>query len=155
MPEQEVIRWEAHEHEHTHQERDWYWALGIVAASAAATSILFHDTLFALVIIMAATTIGLIAQRQPHLMRFEASDKGLRTGDTLHRWSEIIGFWVEDEHDAEPLLLVDTVKFLSPNLIIPLADADPAAVRALLRKHAEEVPMREPIGYKILRFFGF
>ena len=151
----EVIRWEAHEHEHTEQERDWYWALGVVACSAAATSILFHDTLFALVIIMAALTIGLIAQRQPQVMGFELSEKGLRTGGTLHRWNQIISFWVEDEHDSEPILLIDTVKFLSPNLIVPLNDTDPAAVRTFMRRHVQEVHMHEPLGYKVLRFFGF
>ncbi|MBI2025518.1 hypothetical protein HYT04_01895 [Candidatus Kaiserbacteria bacterium] len=72
----------------------------------------------------------------------------------MHRYEEIISFWVED-HDANPpILLVDTVKWLSPNLVIPLDGADPKLVRAYLAERAEEVPMKEPVWHKILEFFG-
>ena len=72
----------------------------------------------------------------------------------MHRYEEIISFWVE-EHDANPpILFVDTTKWLSPNLVIPLEDVDAAEVRAYLSERAEEVPMKEPIWHKILEFFG-
>ena len=72
----------------------------------------------------------------------------------MHRYEEIISFWVED-HDANPpILLVDTTKWLSPNLVIPLGDADPKLVRVYLVERAEEVPMKEPVWHKVLEFFG-
>src|SRR3989338_5676837 len=153
-PQRTVLRWSAFEHEHVPRGRDWYLALGIVAVSAAITSILFHDVLFAVLILIAAGTLAMLANVPPEIVRFEISDRGIRAGDTMHRFEEIISFWVEEEGHDRPLLLVDTVKLMSPNLIIPLENIDPHVVRSYLREHAEEIPMKEPVSHKILEFFG-
>jgi|SRR3989338_10161892 len=149
-----AIRWSAYEHEHIERSVDWFWALGIVAVSAALISIIFSNVLFAILIILAAFTIGLLARTPPEIIEFEISHKGIRVGGTLHRYNEIISFWVEDEHDAPPMLLVDTTKFMSPNLIIPIENIDPHLVRSYLLPHAKEVHMKEPVSHKILEFFG-
>ena len=153
-PQRTVLRWSAYEHEHVPRGGDWFWALGIVAVSAALTSILFHDILFAILILIAAGILAMLANVPPDLVRFEISDRGVRVGDTMHRYEEILSFWVEEEHGDRPMLLVDTTKFMAPNLIIPLENIDPHVVRHYLRAHAEEVPMKEPLAHKILEFFG-
>ena len=155
MPQGVPLRWSAYEHEHIERGSDWFWALGIVAVSTALTSILFSNVLFAIVLVVAAFTIGLLARTPPRLIEFELSDRGIRVGGQLHRWDHIIAFWVEDEHEhIPPLLLVDTTKFMSPNLIIPLEDIDPREVREFLSQRVEERPMKEPVSHKILEFFG-
>lgn len=154
MPPRHILRWSAYEHEHIERSVDWFWALGIVAVSIALTSILFGNVLFAILIIVAAYTIGRIARTPPELVEFELSDRGVRVGGTLHRYDEIISFWVEDELDKAPLLLVDTIKFMSPNLIIPIEGIDPHEVRVFLQERADEVPMKEPVSHKILEFLG-
>ncbi len=148
------IRWTAHEHEHIERGSDWFWALGIAAAALAAISFLFGNALFGVLIIVAAVTLGIFAKKPPPLMEFEISDRGIRTGEVMHRYEEIISFWVE-EHDANPpILLIDTTKWLSPNLIIELEHVDAKEVRAFLAERVEEVPMKEPVAHKILEFFG-
>lgn len=149
-----TLRWSAYEHEHIERGSDWYWALGVIAVSAALTSILFGNFLFALVVLLAATTIGLIARKPPELHEFEISEKGVRTGHTMHPYESVVSFWV-DEEVHPPLLLVDTTTFMTPNLIIPVGDMHPDDIREALRPHAEEVPMKEPLAHKILEFFGF
>ena len=154
MPESISLRWSAYEHEHIERGQDWYWALGVIAISIAIISVLLNDILFGLLIIVAAFTLALLARRPPHLVEFELSDRGIKTGQTLHLYEEILAFWVEDQGEATPVLLVDTTKLLAPNLIIPLEGIDPTDVRAYLKEHIEEIPMKEPIAHKILEFFG-
>jgi len=155
MPDQHVVlRWSAYEHEHIVRGGDWYWALGIVTISVAITSILLGDFFFAIVVIIAAITIALLAKSPPELARFEISDRGVRINGVLHRYDHIISFWVEDEHDGRPMLLIDTKKWLSPNLILPIEQVDPRSIRSYLRGRVEEVPMKEPMAHKILEFFG-
>ena len=154
MPPRHILRWSAYEHEHIERSVDWFWALGIVAVSVALTSILFSNILFAILIVVAAYTIGILARTPPELVEFELSDRGIRVGKTLHRYDEIISFWVEDELGVNPLLLVDTTKFMSPNLIIPIEGVDPHEVRVFLQERVEEVPMKEPVSHKILEFLG-
>lgn len=151
---QGVLRWSAYEHEHIERGSDWYWALGVIAVSAALTAILFDNFLFALLILIAATTLGLIARKPPELHEFEISEKGVRIGQTMHPYNTIVSFWVDEELD-EPLLLIDTVTFMTPNLIIPIGEIHPEDIRESLRPHATEVPMKEPLAHKILEFFGF
>ncbi len=148
------LRWEAYEHEHIERGSDWFWALGIIAVSLALTCILFGNVLFALLILIAALTIGLIARHPPELHEFEISEAGIRTGKTMHTYDQIISFWVDEEID-EPLLLVDTTAFMTANLVIPIGDIPPEEIRNFLRNHAEEVPMKEHLTHKILEFFGF
>lgn len=154
MPPAHTLRWSAYEHAHVERSADWFWALGIVAVCGALVSILFHDTLFALLILVAATTLALLARTPPLLVEFELSERGIKVGDTMHRYEEVISFWVEDHGVERPLLLVDTTKFMAPNLIIPIEHIDPHIVREYLRKRTDEVPMREPVAHKILEFFG-
>lgn len=149
------LRWEAYEHEHIERGTDWYWALGIAAVCLAVTAILFHDTLFGLLILIAAATMALHARELPPLHRFEISERGIKVDDTLHHWDDIISFWIEEDNDASPTLLVDTTKILSPNLIIPLHDIDHAALRAFLADRCAEAPMREPLSHKIMESLGF
>ena len=154
MADQSVLRWRAYEHEYVEHGSDWYWALGIVAVSAALMSILFRDFLFGIILLLGAVVLGLHARVKPELVEFEVSDRGIRTAGTLHNYKEILAFWVEDEKGPNPLLLVDTTKIMSPNLIIPIQNIDPHEVRLFLRRHAKEVPMREPVAHKILEMFG-
>lgn len=149
-----VLRWSAYEHGHIERSGDWFWALGIIAACAAVISILLSNILFAVLIVAAAFTIGIIARTPPELVEFELSERGIRVGETLHRYDEIISFWVENEDENEPLLLVDTTKPMSPNLIISIDPADAGTIRAYLQEYVEEVPMKEPVSHKILEFFG-
>src|SRR3990167_2709747 len=118
------VRWRAYEHEHVERTRDWYWALGIFAVCTALISAIFGNFFFAILILVAAATLGVLAQSPPPLVDFELSDRGIRIDETMHRYEEIISFWVED-HDADPpVLLVDTIKWMSPNFVIPLAEMD-------------------------------
>ena len=155
MAEVGPLRWSAYEHEHIERGSEWFWALGVVALCIALTSILFHNALFAILILVAAGTIAMLANIPPDIIEFEVSERGVRVGRELHRYDEIIAFWVEDEADGPPMLLVDTTKFMAPNLIIPIETVAPSELRAFLKEHADEVPMKEPLAHKVLEFFGF
>jgi hypothetical protein len=155
-PQRNVLRWSAYEHEFVERGADWFWALGIIAVCGAALCVLFHDTLFGILILVAAVAFALLANTPPTLATFELSDRGLRINGILHRYDEIISFWVEDEHHHvhRPLLLVDTTKIMAPNFIIPIEGIDPHTVRAFLKKRSNEIPMKEPLPHKIVEFFG-
>jgi hypothetical protein len=152
---EDTIRWSAYEHAHIERGSDWFIALGVTTLAIALISILFHNVFFAILVILAAVIIWQLAIIPPEIIEFELSDKGIRVNGTLHRYREIISFWVEDEHNYNrPLLLVDTIKLMSPNIIIPIEDVDPSLVRAFLAERLTEVHMHEPISHKIFEFLG-
>ncbi|MBI5003827.1 hypothetical protein HZC00_01910 [Candidatus Kaiserbacteria bacterium] len=150
-----VLRWTAYEHEHIERAADWYWALGIVTLSVVVISVLLHNILFAIIMILATLTTLLLSRIPPQSVSFEISDRGIRTGHIFHRYNEILSFWVEDETSGRPILLVDTTKWFAPNLIIPIEHIDPALVRAYLQERTTEKHMLEPWSHRILEFIGF
>lgn len=155
MPDENVVlRWSAYEHEHIERGADWYWALGIVAVSVAVTSILFQDFLFAVLVIVAAWTLVLIARTPPEIAHFELSDKGIRINGKLHRYDDVLAFWVEDDHRKRPHLLIDTTRWLSPNMILPIEHIEPGLIRAYLKERVKERRMEEPFTHKVMEFFG-
>ncbi len=156
MPgENTTLRWSAYEHEHIERGSDWYWALGTAAIAIALTSLLLGDFLFSILILAAAVTIALLSRTPPDISHFELSDRGVRVNGRLHRYEEIISFWVEEQHHkGRPLLMIDTVKFMSPNLIIPIEHIDAGLVRAYLSERATELEMKEPLAHKIFEFLN-
>ena len=155
MPEEStIVRWSAYEHEHVERGADWYWALGIVAVSIAITSILLRDFFFALLILIAAVVFALVARRPPELANFELSERGLSINDKLYSYDEILAFWVEESDGNKPYLLIDTPKWLAPNVVIPIEQIEPDIIRAYLKEYVEERFMREPFTHKVVEFLG-
>lgn len=148
------INWSGYEHQHEERSSDWFWALGIIATSAAITSILFANFLFALLIIVAATTLGILATKEPEIVEFVLSDKGMTVGDTFYAYADIRAFWVEEDEE-ETTLLVDTLKAMAPHLVIPINDVSADEVRDMLKEFVEEEELAEPISHKILELLGF
>lgn len=153
----EVLVWHAYEHDHIEREADWYWAVGIVAVSIALISLIFGNFLFAIIVIIGLFILAKLAQHKPELTRFEISKKGVRIGEQLHAYNEVSAFWViegEDGEEVEPRLLLATNKIMTHFLVIPIRHFEPSVVRAYLKKHLKETPLREPFGHKVLEFLG-
>ncbi|HXK31367.1 MAG TPA: hypothetical protein VJZ94_01305, partial [Candidatus Paceibacterota bacterium] len=135
----EPIRWQAFEHGHLERGGDWYIALGIAAISIALTSIILGNVLFGILIVVAAFVWGMMAQLPHHVVDFEISERGIRAGEHFYLYESVIAFWVEEHKTKSPLLLIDTTKFMTPNLAVPLENVDPKLVRAYLLEHVDEV----------------
>ena len=150
-----ILSWRAPEHQHTERGTDWYWALGIIALSSAITAIIFSNLLFALLIVIAAGTLGIVAHHKPEEVDFELSNRGLSIGaDEFYPYDHMFAFWVGG--GEKPTLLIDTPRFMTPDLVIPIEDVDPDIVREiLLEQGVPEVPLRESLYYKIMEFLGF
>ncbi len=150
-----TLSWRAQEHHHIERGSDWYWALGIIAVSTAATAVLFSNFLFALLIVVAAPTLGMVVGRKPPEVDFELSEQGLVIDDEFYAYNHMFAFWIENDGE-KATLLIDTPRFMTPDLVIPLEDVDPQVVREILiEMEVPEKPLRESIYHKVLELFGF
>lgn len=146
--------WQAYEYAHREKSSDWFWALGIIAVGGAIAAIFLHNLLFALVILIAAVAIGLFAAREPDLVTFEISRRGVRIDDTLYPYQNLEGFWIADfslEHI--PRLLLKSKKMLAPILVIPLEDVEPEDVYAALLYFLPEEELHEPFAHHLMEMF--
>jgi hypothetical protein len=148
------LTWEAHEHTFKEKNADWYWAVGIIAVSIAAVSIILNDVLFAIFVIVGAFALCLSASKHPALLTYEISDRGVRVDNTLYLYNNLDSFWVETtEHD--PKLIIKSKKLFMPYIIAHLDNESPDDVRTVLLGFLKEEEHSEPFGQKVMEFLGF
>jgi hypothetical protein len=151
------ISWQVGTHEHKERTPDWYWGLGLGALVAAGLSLFFGNLLFALIIIIGASSIGALVARGPREHWVKIDGRGVALDGTLYRWNTIQSFWIErpTESEREPRLLVTTTGIFSPQLVIPLDNTTRAQnVRTHLRRFAEEEEQEPHIGEHLAELFG-
>ena len=157
-----IITWQAYEHEPLSHEADWFWALGIITVASAATAVILGNFLFGLLLLIAGAVLGMLARREPQMSTFILNNKGLSVNGVRYPLKDLLGFCIKEyeasEEEPEPyaLLLIDTPRFMTPDLVIPLKGVNPETVYLWLK--ANEVPeaeLNESLALKVLTFFGF
>lgn len=149
--------WQAHEYYFQAKTTDWYWAVGIIGASIAIISIIYGNVLFAMLVLISTFALSVFASKEPPLVRFEINKSGVLIGKTLFPYGTLDSFWVEDnKHLGHPSqLFIKSKKVIVPLIAIPLEGTDPEDIRDFLLDHLLETPHTEPLGQKLLEYFGF
>lgn len=149
--------WEAHEYYFQAKTTDWYWAVGIIGVSIATISIIYGNVLFAMLVLISTFALSIFASKEPPLVRFEINKSGILIGRTLFPFGTLDSFWVEDnKHLGHPSqLFIKSKKVMVPLIAIPLEGMDPEDIRDFLLDHLLEDQHAEPLGQKLLEYFGF
>lgn len=143
-------------HEHVERSVDWFWALGVVAVGGSALSIIFGNTLLALIILLASFSIGLIAAKGPRDIAVEVHERGVLLGTKFYPYRSLKSFWIDTTTREPAHLILSCDSILTPQLIIPLPEGmSVESLRTFLAKHlAEEEQYESPLT-RIAEFFGF
>lgn len=148
------ISWDVVTHVHKERTTDWYWALGLVALVAAGLSLWLGNFLFAVIIVMAAGSLGMLAARGPREHSVHISQQGVSIDGTLYAYRSIQSFWV-DKHPEYPRLYLMTRGLMAPHITLPLDNTSQAdQVRSYLKPHIEEVEQEPHFGEHILELIG-
>lgn len=154
---QKTISWQAHEYFHQEKSTDWYWGLGIVAVTAAVLAIILGNTLFALIIILFAFIAGMQAHREPKLMNFELTNRGIVINHLLYPYSTLESFSIGEQHlnKPDPKVLIKSKRLMFSFIHLPVEEVDIEDVRDYLLVYLKEDELEESILEKILEYFGF
>lgn len=151
----ERIEWHALEHQPLAHSADWFWALGIISAGSALAAIILGNILFGLLLVIAGFSIAILAKREPRTISFALHKRGLSIDDTLYPIDHLKAFNIL-EKEGETLLLIDTPRFMTPDLVISLEGIDHTKVHTWFIDHqVPEKELRESFSLKFLEFFGF
>src|SRR3712207_5338395 len=113
-----LFEWYGKQYSFEEHGSDWFWALGIVAAAAALTSILFGNILLALVIVAGAGAIAIQAKQQRRDHHFAVYEEGIAIDGNLYLYEDMRDFSVLEFVDPEqpPALSIKTNHILAPHL---------------------------------------
>jgi hypothetical protein len=150
-----TIAWEALEHYHYDRASEWFWILGIFTLSGTIAALLLGNTLFAIVIAIGGTLVGVGALREPHIVRYEVTQRGIKIDETLYPYTTLESFCIDEEHIHGPQLFVKSEKFFMPLIIIPLPEDAQEEIENIIAERIPEIHIEEPLAYKLLAFFKF
>ncbi|MEI7719671.1 MAG: hypothetical protein WCI89_00470 [bacterium] len=149
-----TISWQVATHTHYERSPDWYWTLGVVAVVGAGISIYFSNMLFALILLIGASSVGMLVARGPREHLVSLGARGVSMDGTLYPYESVQSFWVE-QHVETPRLFLTTSNFLHPHIIIPLDSvAHGEEVRGHLAQYAEETERLPRFSEEVAEIFG-
>ena len=149
------LKWGALEYEYIPKSNNWFWSVGIIAISVAFASVLLGNMLFAILVMIAATTIILYGAKKPKKVMFSFTARGLQIDSRLFPYENLRSFWIHYEPPAKKNIVIEPKKLFMPAIIIPLGDADPNIIREHLLKFLKEERHEESIAQTISRLLGF
>lgn len=150
-----AVTWEAPEHHHNEKSGDWYWALGIIALAGAGASVVFGNTLFALVILLGASTILIFSHRKPSMLEFAVTVRGIRVGNELYPYSTLESFFLDEDEPMGPQLIVKSNHLFMPLIIMPIPEEYIDDIDDILSTRLKEEHLEEPLSHKLLESLGF
>lgn len=151
----QTIEWQAAEHHHVEKGNDWYWALGIIAAVCAILAVIFGNILFAIVIALAAVLMAVVSMREPAVIPFAITARGVRIDDRLYPYATLESFCIDEDAPHGPQLLLKSQAALRPLLVIPLPEEAVEEIDDILAERLPEEHMEESLAHRLLEFLGF
>lgn len=150
-----LVSWSAPEYDYAPKSREWYWVVGIIATALVIVSALLRNLLFGILTVLAGFTVALYGARKPKIMRFAITARGVEIGSKLHPYESLASFWLRYEPPHIKELDIISKKLSAPRMTLPLGDANPNEIRAILMRTLKEVETEESFAESIGRFLGF
>lgn len=150
-----MVTWEAPAHHHIEKGSDWFWALWIVALSVAGAAFFFDNLLLGLLIVIAASIMSYIANREPEIIEYAVTTRGLRVGDKLYPYSTLDAFYIDEDAPNGPELLARSKRLLLHMIVMPIPVQHIEDIEDVIETRLPEEHLEEPLATKLLEFFGF
>jgi hypothetical protein len=80
--------------------------------------------------------------------------RGIRIDNKLYPYSTLESYFITEEDEENPLLLVKSQRLLMPLMVIPLPEEYLDEVEELIAARLPEEPMEEPIIHKLMELVG-
>ncbi|MFA6430608.1 MAG: hypothetical protein WC229_03225 [Candidatus Paceibacterota bacterium] len=151
----EQIIWHTLEYKKREKTTDWYWAVIIIAISIVIISIMMDNVLFAILVVLAVTSLLMFSNREPVVIEVEISGKGVRVEKELYPFISLEAFWVDAIDEDEPKIILKSKKVVMPLIVIPIDEYNHEDIRLVLLDKLEEKELHEPLPQKIMAKLGF
>ena len=149
------IEWQAHEHEYKERSSDWFWAVGIVAFSIAAVSVIFGNIIFGILVLTGTFAMALFINREPSVINVRVDERGITKDRTHYPYESLESFWIDTDH-SHPKILLRSQKFFIPLIIVPLGDeTDEERLESTLLQFLTHRHHQMPFVERLIEYIGF
>jgi len=148
------LEWSTPAFEYREKSKEWYVVVSIVAISLAITSVLLHNVIFAIVIILGVGLMMYYSKLQPETVHISFDGSKMSVDDKDYPYLNIDSFWVETRFGRPRIIIVLRHK-LSTQKVLPIGEQDPDYVRHFLGYHLDEEEHSEPFLTHTFERLGF
>jgi len=155
VPASSSISWEAEEFAYHQKDLQWFLVGGILAFGIFASLLILKNVFGAVTMLLFMVIMYLYATKKPDMISMIVDGRGITVNNKRIPYSDITSFWILYEPPVKDLILIQKAKF-TPKTIIPLGQANPVELRALLLTNAiVEKEEEETLTDILARRFGF
>ena len=136
----EPIAWNAPEGVQVQRGKIWYLIFAIILVGLMALAILvFKNWTFAALLPIMAVALFTLSNKNPQIINYAISPKGVYIADVLHDFSEFRAFGLSNENNQHSIILLPVKRF-SPGLTIYFSEAEGEKIVDML---GARLPMQE------------
>jgi len=154
----EPIRWSAPEYHYYRKDVSWYWLVIIVTIVLTALALWQKNFLFAVFIILASVLTIAWGRREPNVIDFTLSEKGLDVGNRkFYAYENLSGFAIipaPEDPELEELVIKHKSRLTGWMKII-IAGQRKEQIKNLLSRHLPEIEYQESLTEHIARILRF
>ncbi|HEU5122034.1 MAG TPA: hypothetical protein VFT59_04250, partial [Candidatus Saccharimonadales bacterium] len=111
-PEEEPVRWQAHEYIHHEKNALWFVLFALVVVGLVLLAIFVIKSItFAILIPVMAAALLVYSHRPPRVLNYTLSRQGLHINDRLYPFSQFKGFGVIRDGEEYSVMLIPTKRF--------------------------------------------
>jgi len=99
--------------------------------------------------------MGIVARQEPDIIPHAVTNRGLRVGETLHPYSTLKCFYIDEDHRRGPHLLALSHKTFMPLIIVPIPGEYIEEIEIILEPRLPEEHLEEPFSDRLLELVGF
>ena len=138
-----LLAWNVKEYEQYKRGVWWYSIAGIIAVALVIYAIIDSNFLFGVIIVFVALIIVIQMFRTPDILTVAITTRGMIIEDQMYDYENLESFWIHyDPPRLKEMGISFTMKW-RPELSIPLENANPLKIRAILSKYINEEEREE------------
>lgn len=130
--------WQAPEFEVYEKSRTWYLVVGLILLGIITYALVFNNPIMAIVFILIGVVGYLYSEKQPRILDFAITSKGILAGKYLYEFENMDSFWIFYDPPHTKTLSINMRVSAVPFVYMPLEDEDPTVIREMLIKFIPE-----------------
>ncbi len=149
------VSWRAAEYEHTHHDSWWFLKIGIAGLIFLAFAIWQKNFFFGVFIVIASAVILTHNKREPNVIDFRVSEKGVRIANQLYEYNEFQHFSVRKRPGKLDEIVFKRKIMFNPFLHIPADSRTIWDAREIIKRKIQEVEHDSSLLDVLLDLIGF
>jgi len=134
-----LYSWQAPEFEVYEKSGRWYIIAALFIAAMVIYALFANSPIMAITFILIGIVGYIYSQRNPNIVTFTISSKGLLANKEMYLYENIFSFWVFYEPTHTKVISLHTKASVLPFVHIPLNEEDPVKLRELLMQNIPEI----------------